>query len=43
MGRKTVAWQDTDAVLGLFGDTINKARSAYREYISEGNAGSGDF
>lgn len=43
MGIGKAIWQDTDAVLGLFGNTVSAARQAYREYIREGISGSGDF
>ena len=35
MGHKTVQWQDSDYVLGIFGSTFTKARQQYAAYVSK--------
>ena len=36
MGRVKDGWQDTRYVLGVFGETISRARRQYRQFIAEG-------
>ena len=36
VGKKGMAWQDTEMVLGSFGTRIGRAREAYREFVKEG-------
>lgn len=36
MGSQKQSWQDTDAVLGLFGTVVSKAKAKYFKFINEG-------
>jgi putative transposase len=36
MGRRKIKWQDSDYVLGLFGNKESEARVAYSSYVREG-------
>ena len=36
MGKITRVWQDTDYVLGLFGDSLRAGRKAYPGFIAKG-------
>ena len=38
MGTRTVAWQNTGYILGLFGDKISSARRGYRDFVEKGVA-----
>jgi len=40
MGKMKKPWQDTEGVLGMFGENLRAARRAYRLFVEEGIAGS---
>jgi putative transposase len=38
MGRLKIPWQDTESVLGMFGEKVGAARRAYRAFVEKGIA-----
>jgi putative transposase len=38
MGKVKIAWQDTESVLGMFGEKLGAARRAYRAFVEKGIA-----
>ncbi|MDY6986763.1 MAG: transposase [Thermodesulfobacteriota bacterium] len=38
MGKRTVAWQNTRYILGLFGDKVSSSRRGYRDFVEKGVA-----
>ena len=36
MGKVTKGWQDTDDILGMFGEKVGRARRAYKEFVENG-------